>query len=75
MNCAYDYFKFLCKYILENCSEDIKFISKRVDKNVSARLELMAFNSIAKLSYAEAVALLQKVKTEHIFIPYFCLEC
>ncbi|XP_021907486.1 asparagine--tRNA ligase, cytoplasmic 2 isoform X1 [Carica papaya] len=61
MNCAYDYFKFLCKYILENCSEDIKFISKRVDKNVSARLELMAFNSIAKLSYAEAVALLQKI--------------
>ncbi|KAE8708102.1 putative Receptor-like protein kinase-related family protein [Hibiscus syriacus] len=39
MKCAEDCFKFLCRWILDNCSQDMKFVSKRIDKTVVHRLE------------------------------------
>ena len=63
MDCADDFFKFLCRYLLENRHEDMKFISKRVDKTVTTRLEATASNSLLRSSYTEAISLLQKVKT------------
>ncbi|GMI66352.1 SYNTHETASE C2, ASPARAGINYL-TRNA SYNTHETASE 2, asparaginyl-tRNA synthetase 2 [Hibiscus trionum] len=61
MKCAEDYFKFLCRWILDNCSDDMKFISKRIDKTVADRLEYMASSSYEKISYREAVEILRKV--------------
>ncbi|KAJ7008897.1 hypothetical protein NC653_007530 [Populus alba x Populus x berolinensis] len=55
MNCADEYFKFLCKWILNNCSEDMEFVSKRIDKSSSYRLESMISSSIEKISYMEAL--------------------
>ncbi|XP_019100470.1 PREDICTED: asparagine--tRNA ligase, cytoplasmic 2 isoform X2 [Camelina sativa] len=60
MDCADEYFKFLCKYILENRQEDMKFISKRVDKTITTRLEATASSSLLRFSYTEAINLLQK---------------
>lgn len=68
MDCADEYFKFLCKYILENRHEDMKFISKRVDKTITTRLEATASSSLLRFSYTEVISLLQKVK--HSQIPY-----
>lgn len=55
MNCADEYFKFLCKWVVENCSEDMNFMSKRVDKSRSSRLASMVSSSIEKISYMEAL--------------------
>ncbi|KAF8047898.1 hypothetical protein N665_2773s0003 [Sinapis alba] len=63
MDCADEFFKFLCKYLLENLHEDMKFISKRVDKTVTTRLEATASNSLLRFSYTEAISLLQKATT------------
>lgn len=63
MDCADDFFKFLCRYLLENRHEDMKFISKRVDKTVTTRLEATASNSLLRFSYTEAISLLQKATT------------
>ncbi|KAG7581385.1 Aminoacyl-tRNA synthetase class II (D/K/N) [Arabidopsis suecica] len=63
MDCADEYFKFLCKYILENRQEDMKFISKRVDKTITTRLEATASSSLLRFSYTEAICLLQKATT------------
>ncbi|KAJ0234091.1 Asparagine--tRNA ligase [Hirschfeldia incana] len=60
MDCADEFFKFLCKYLLENRHEDMKFISKRVDKTITTRLEATASKSILRFSYAEAISILQK---------------
>ncbi|CAH2054644.1 unnamed protein product [Thlaspi arvense] len=60
MDCADEFFKFLCRYLLENRQEDMKFISKRVDKNITTRLEATASNSLLRFSYTEAISLLQK---------------
>ncbi|XVF21298.1 hypothetical protein REPUB_Repub12eG0078800 [Reevesia pubescens] len=66
MKCAEDYFKFLCRWILDNCSEDMKFVLKRIDKTVTHRLEYMTSCSYEKISYREAVEILRKV-TEKAF--------
>ncbi|KAL0699333.1 hypothetical protein Bca4012_055455 [Brassica carinata] len=63
MDCADEFFKFLCKYLLENRHEDMKFISKRVDKTVTTRLDATASNSLLRFSYTEAISLLQKATT------------
>ncbi|TYJ27924.1 hypothetical protein E1A91_A07G222600v1 [Gossypium mustelinum] len=61
MKCAEDYFKFLCKWILDNCPEEMKFVSKRIDKTITHRLEYMTTSSYDKISYREAVEILRKV--------------
>uniref|UniRef100_A0A1J3DEX5 asparagine--tRNA ligase n=1 Tax=Noccaea caerulescens TaxID=107243 RepID=A0A1J3DEX5_NOCCA len=60
MDCADEFFKFLCKYLVENRQEDMKFISKRVDKSITTRLEATASSSLLRFSYTEAIGLLQK---------------
>lgn len=69
MNCANDYFKFLCKWVLENCSEDMKFVSKRIDKTSIDRLESMISSSYEKISYMEAVDILKKVHYMSLVLP------
>ncbi|KAG2321489.1 hypothetical protein Bca52824_014702 [Brassica carinata] len=63
MDWADEFFKFLLKYLLENRHEDMKFISKRVDKTVTTRLEATASNSLLRFSYTEAISFLQKATT------------
>ncbi|KAK6141879.1 hypothetical protein DH2020_024376 [Rehmannia glutinosa] len=66
MECAIDFLKFICKWILENCTEDLKFVSKRVDKLVVDRLQLIVTGPFEKISYTEAVETLKQV-TERKF--------
>ncbi|GAV70756.1 tRNA-synt_2 domain-containing protein [Cephalotus follicularis] len=61
INCADDYFKSLCKCVLDNCLQDLDFVSKRIDKTCIDRLQSMISGSSAKVSYEEAVDALQKV--------------
>ncbi|KAJ8748224.1 hypothetical protein K2173_000632 [Erythroxylum novogranatense] len=61
MNCANDYVQFLCKWLLDNCSEDMKFITKRIDNSSIHRLQLMTATPWEKISYREAIDILKKV--------------
>ncbi|KAJ4825062.1 hypothetical protein Tsubulata_034671 [Turnera subulata] len=61
MNCAIDYFKFLCKWILQNCSEDMKFVLKRIDKTSIDRIQSMILYPYEKISYMDAVDILKRV--------------
>lgn len=64
MECAVDFLKFVCRWILENCAEDLKFVAKRVDKLVLDRLQLIAAGPFEKISYTEAVKVLKQVNFE-----------
>ncbi|KAK2662602.1 hypothetical protein Ddye_001176 [Dipteronia dyeriana] len=66
MNCAEDYFKFLCKWVVENCPQDMEFVSKRIDKSIIGRLQSIISTSSEKVTYTEAVRVLEKV-TEKAF--------
>lgn len=61
MNCAEDYLKFTCQWLLENCIDDMKFMSKQFDKNAIDRLRQVASTPFARITYNEAIELLKKV--------------
>ncbi|KAK1353090.1 Asparagine--tRNA ligase, cytoplasmic 2 [Heracleum sosnowskyi] len=61
MNCANDLLKFLCTWVLEHCSEDLTFVSTRLESTILDRLQSTATGSFEKISYAEAINDLKKV--------------
>ncbi|XP_057964700.1 asparagine--tRNA ligase, cytoplasmic 2 [Malania oleifera] len=61
MKCACDLLKFLFEWILDNCSEDIQFLSKRTQNTSISLVQSMTISSFEKLSYAEAIEHLKKV--------------
>lgn len=61
MNCANDLFKHLCRWVLENCSEDIKFVAKRIDSTCVDRLRHVISSSPEMISYNEAINVFKKV--------------
>ncbi|GAB4830324.1 hypothetical protein Ancab_019962 [Ancistrocladus abbreviatus] len=65
MSCATDLLKFLCKWVLDNCSEDMKFVLKRVDKTVAERLQSVTSADFEKISYAAAVDALKQVSQKN----------
>ncbi|KAF8393946.1 hypothetical protein HHK36_020148 [Tetracentron sinense] len=68
INSAEDYLKFMCRWTIENCSDDMKFLSKRIDKTIVNRLQSVASSSFEKISYTDVVEVLKKVKLQCIFI-------
>lgn len=46
---------------MDKCSEDMSFVSKRIDKTVAHRLEYMISTPYEKIPYCEAVEILRKV--------------
>ncbi|XP_042497492.1 asparagine--tRNA ligase, cytoplasmic 2 [Macadamia integrifolia] len=61
MNCAVDFLKFLCQWILEHCSDDMGFVCKRIDVTSSERLQSLVSSSFERITYTEAVELLKDV--------------
>ncbi|MCO5582696.1 hypothetical protein L7F22_036595 [Adiantum nelumboides] len=61
MNCAEDCVKFLCKWLLEHCADDMEFMANMFDKTALDRLHLVATSPFARITYTEAVEILEKV--------------
>ena len=59
-NLAEDMVRYIIKDVMENCEEEIKFFNSFVDKNLIDRLTKVANKSFKKLTYTEAVEILQK---------------
>lgn len=60
MNCAEDLLKFLCQWLVDNCMDDMKFMTNQFDKSLFDRLRLVTSNSFERITYTEAVDLLKK---------------
>ncbi|MEG1743342.1 MAG: asparagine--tRNA ligase, partial [Clostridia bacterium] len=52
--------KYAINYVLENCSEEIEFFDKFVDKTLKERLTLVGSSEFGRISYTDAVDLLVK---------------
>ncbi|KAK9838840.1 hypothetical protein WJX74_004282 [Apatococcus lobatus] len=59
MHCAEDYVRHCCNYLLERSRGDLKFIVEQIDKTAIQRLEHVAKTSFKRLSYTEAVEILE----------------
>ncbi|HAK97404.1 MAG TPA: asparagine--tRNA ligase [Planctomycetes bacterium] len=57
---AEDYLRYLFSYVLERCGEDIDFFTQRIDPSVRPTLERLAQSAFTRITYAEAVAILEK---------------
>ena len=58
MDLAEDFTKYLINYALENCSEDLEFLNKMIDKGLLERLRFIVENDYKRISYTEAVDIL-----------------
>ena len=60
MDLAEDMIKFVIKYVLENCSQELEFCNKFIDKGLIERLTTVANSDFARVSYTDAIKELEK---------------
>jgi asparaginyl-tRNA synthetase len=58
MDLAEDFVKFLIRYALENCREDLEFLNNMIDKGLLDRLQFVVGNEFIRMTYTEAVKIL-----------------
>ncbi|MBS3905363.1 MAG: asparagine--tRNA ligase [Simkania sp.] len=60
MECAENYLKFVVRYVLEHCAEDMIFFDQFLEKGLIERLRQVAETPFARLTYTEAIEILAK---------------
>jgi asparaginyl-tRNA synthetase len=55
MDTAEEFLKFIFKYVLENCIDDMEFFSKWIDNSVITTLEHIIKEDFVRISYTEAI--------------------
>jgi asparaginyl-tRNA synthetase len=60
MRLAEDFLKFIIRYVLEHCREDLEFFNERIEKTVLATLEHVAESSFGHVTYTDAIEELKK---------------
>ena len=60
MQLAEDMVKYIINYVLENAPEEMKFFNQFIDKGLLERLHHVANSEFARVTYTEAVDILQK---------------
>ncbi|EOA13139.1 hypothetical protein CARUB_v10026156mg [Capsella rubella] len=64
MNCAEAYVRYMCKWLLEKCYDDMELMAKNFDKGCIDRLKLVASTPFKRVTYTEAIELLEKAVAE-----------
>jgi asparaginyl-tRNA synthetase len=59
-NLAEEFLKYIFKSVLETCPEDMEFFNQRIDNSVLATAENIINNEFARITYTEAIQLLEK---------------
>jgi asparaginyl-tRNA synthetase len=59
MQLAEDFLKYVINYVLDNCQHDLEFFNERIDKTVLATLEHVATSEFERVTYTEAIRLLE----------------
>lgn len=59
MDLAEDFLKYLIQYALDNCKEDIEFLSNMYDEELVNRLKFVVENKFVRLTYTEGVKILE----------------
>lgn len=59
MDLAEDFLKYLIQYALDNCQDDLEFLSSMYDKELIERLKFVVENDFVRLPYTEGVEILK----------------
>ncbi|EAZ92178.1 asparagine--tRNA ligase [Crocosphaera chwakensis] len=57
---AEEFLKYIFKYVLEACPEDMEFFNKRIDKSVLETADNIINNEFERITYTKAIELLEK---------------
>ncbi len=60
MDLAEEFLKYLIKYTLDHCVDDLEFLNKMVDKGLLERLKFVLDHPFERKSYSEAVEILKQ---------------
>ncbi|MFA7116994.1 MAG: asparagine--tRNA ligase [Bacteroidales bacterium] len=62
MDLAEDFIKYLIRYALDNCAEDLDFLNKMIDNDLINRLQSVASTKFERITYTEGVKILEESK-------------
>lgn len=71
MDLARDMIKYVLKYVMEKCPDEMAFFNQFFDKGLIARLTDLIESDFAKVTYTEAISLLEKHKDEFEYPVYW----
>ncbi len=60
MELAEDFIKYLVRYALDNCKEDLDFLCQMYDNELLERLQFVVEHDFVRLTYTEAIDILEK---------------
>jgi asparaginyl-tRNA synthetase len=58
MDLAEDFVKYVIKYVLENCNDDLQFLNSMIDNGLLERLNFVLKNDFVRITYTEAIGIL-----------------
>ncbi|QGZ90902.1 asparagine--tRNA ligase [Microcystis aeruginosa] len=61
------FLKYIFKFVLENCPEDLQFFNERIDKTVLSTAENIVNSEFGRITYSEAIELLEKADHQFEF--------
>lgn len=71
MDLAEDFLKYLIRYALEHCADDIRFLNDMFDKELIDRLIFVVEHDFVRLTYTEGVRILEESKQKFEFPVYW----
>ena len=64
MDVSEEMLKYIINYVLENAKEEMEFFNSFIDKGLLERLQNVVGNEFARITYTEAIAILEKADRE-----------
>ena len=74
MQLAWDMIKYIINHVMDNCSQEIEFFNKFVDKTLLERLTALRNADYAKVTYTEAIEILEKSGESFKFPVYWGVD-
>ncbi len=70
MDLAEEFIKYLVKYALDNCMDDITFLNNMFDKELIERLQGVLKDNFVRLTYTEGIKILEKAVADGVKFEY-----
>ena len=64
MRLAEEFLKYIIRYVLEHCREDLEFFNQLIDNSVLATLEHVAQSNFGHVTYTDAIDATAKIRQD-----------
>ncbi len=71
---AQDFLQHLFRAVLKQCSSDLKFFDSRIQPGLIERLERLSEAAFARISYSDAIQMLEESEQEFEFDPHWGMD-